>query len=368
MRSIICLTCLICVPAQVALGQTVEYDVRPTSSTQVTPGATVNYEVVISVSDDGTNDGLLFFSFDLLTDLGIEQSVAGIAWDPVISTFFDILGGPFPGEPNEDGIPGTDDDDDIIFWSGSQGFGGPGDEPFIAQPGPQVIVSGVLETDPGVEDTFTVTVANSFTQLVSDDDGDDLPDSLINDNEFTTTFGPGFQIQVLPDADQDGVPDIDDVCPGFDDNADADGDNTPDGCDGCANDAAKTSAGQCGCGVADTDTDGDGTADCVDGCATDAAKTAPGFCGCGTPDTNTDGDPAVDCLDDCPSDPNKISPGACGCGTADTDSDDDGLADCIDVDPVVDGACGACGALGMVLFPLALIGYAVLLFSKRRIL
>ena len=35
----------------------------------------------------------------------------------------------------------------------------------------------------------------------------------------------------LPDSDGDGVPDKDDVCPGFNDNTDTDGDFIPDGCD-----------------------------------------------------------------------------------------------------------------------------------------
>ncbi|MFD2519241.1 hypothetical protein ACFSTG_15130, partial [Salinimicrobium flavum] len=37
------------------------------------------------------------------------------------------------------------------------------------------------------------------------------------------------------DDDGDGVPNEDDICPGFDDNADADGDGIPDGCDECPN-------------------------------------------------------------------------------------------------------------------------------------
>src|SRR4029079_15931992 len=34
------------------------------------------------------------------------------------------------------------------------------------------------------------------------------------------------------------------------------------------------------------DTDGDTVADCTDGCPNDAAKTSPGVCGCGVADTN----------------------------------------------------------------------------------
>ena len=58
----------------------------------------------------------------------------------------------------------------------------------------------------------------------------------------------------------------------------------------CPNDAAKTSPGTCGCGVADIDTDNDGTLDCVDGCPNDPLKTSAGACGCGVADTDADGD------------------------------------------------------------------------------
>ena len=37
------------------------------------------------------------------------------------------------------------------------------------------------------------------------------------------------------DDDDDGVPNEDDICPGYDDNLDADGDGIPDGCDDCPN-------------------------------------------------------------------------------------------------------------------------------------
>lgn len=81
---------------------------------------------------------------------------------------------------------------------------------------------------------------------------------------------------------------------------DSDGDGVPDVSDGCPTDAAKTSAGQCGCGVADTDSDGDGTPNCKDGCPSDAAKTSAGKCGCGVADTDSDGDGVPNCKDNCP--------------------------------------------------------------------
>jgi hypothetical protein len=38
---------------------------------------------------------------------------------------------------------------------------------------------------------------------------------------------------VAPDSDNDGICDQNDICPGFDDNLDSDGDGIPDGCDNC---------------------------------------------------------------------------------------------------------------------------------------
>ena len=73
------------------------------------------------------------------------------------------------------------------------------------------------------------------------------------------------------------------------------------------------------------DTDGDGTYDCHDDCPDDPAKTAAGECGCGVADTDSDGDGTADCNDDCPDDPAKTVPGDCGCGVADTDGDGDGV-------------------------------------------
>jgi hypothetical protein len=81
--------------------------------------------------------------------------------------------------------------------------------------------------------------------------------------DVATTDGPGDDA-CTTDSDNDGVPDCIDVCPG---------------------DANKTTtAGQCGCYIAETDTDGDGTADCVDRCPKDRDHTQPGVCGCGAAD------------------------------------------------------------------------------------
>ena len=159
------------------------------------------------------------------------------------------------------------------------------------------------------------------------------------------------------DSDGDGTPDCSDQCPndavktaaglcgcGVAD-TDSDGDGTPDCSDQCPSDATKAAPGACGCGVADTDTDADGTPDCSDQCPNDATKTAAGLCGCGVADTDSDADGTPDCSDLCPSDATKATPGACGCGVADTDSDADGTPDCSDLCPsdATKAAPGACG-------------------------
>lgn len=151
---------------------------------------------------------------------------------------------------------------------------------------------------------------------------------------------PSGGISLFFDGDSDGVADQMDECPGDSSKStagqcgcgnaetDSDSDGTADCVDACDEDATKTSAGICGCGVADTDTDLDGTPDCNDECSTDSEKTEMGFCGCGVLETDTDSDGTPDCNDLCETDPNKTEEGLCGCGTPDTDSDQDGTPDC----------------------------------------
>jgi hypothetical protein len=106
---------------------------------------------------------------------------------------------------------------------------------------------------------------------------------------------------------------------------DSDGDGTANCNDGCPNNPAKTSPGQCGCEVADTDSDGDGTANCNDGCPNNPAKTSPGQCGCDAPDTDSDGDLRADCVDNCPNTSNQDQ----------ADVDNDGRGDACDNCPAI---------------------------------
>ena len=197
-----------------------------------------------------------------------------------------------------------------------------------------VSVSAAAATGPR---SLTITnpdgqVATSSSGILSISSNNDCNGNGIADNL-------DIQNGTSQDCDANGVPD---EC-----QADSDGDGRIDACDGCPNDPAKTSPGQCGCGVPDTDSDGDGTANCHDNCPNDPSKINPGICGCGVPDTDSDGDGTPNCNDGCPNDPAKTSPGQCGCGVPDTDSDGDGTANCHDNCPndpskINPGICG-CG-------------------------
>ncbi len=65
------------------------------------------------------------------------------------------------------------------------------------------------------------------------------------------------------DSDGDGVPDVFDVCPGFDDTADGDTDTHPDGCDNCVSVA----------NVLQANIDGDAAGDLCDACPADPTDT-----------------------------------------------------------------------------------------------
>ncbi len=119
---------------------------------------------------------------------------------------------------------------------------------------------------------------------VTVDDGDPCTLDECTDGVVTNTY---------LDADNDGVCDANDVCPGGDDNIDTDIDGIPDYCDDCPNDA-------------DNDIDEDDVCGDVDNCPTDANA--------GQEDNDNDG--AGDACDD--------------------DDDNDGILDDCDTAPFVD--------------------------------
>ncbi len=103
---------------------------------------------------------------------------------------------------------------------------------------------------------------------------------------------PGFDDNL--DADNDGIPDGCDACPGFDDTLDADTDGIPDGCDLCPSTIPGATVDADGCPPAipaDFDNDGDVDKDDVDAfeaCASGPAVLVAG--GCEDKDFDNDGD------------------------------------------------------------------------------
>ncbi|MGQ9652049.1 MAG: MopE-related protein [Phycisphaerae bacterium] len=104
------------------------------------------------------------------------------------------------------------------------------------------------------------------------------------------------------DTDADGVTDEKDQCAGtpagtqVDANGcpvgqDADGDGVADIADLCANTPAGQAVNADGCAQSQLDNDGDGTPNGQDGCPDDANKTSPGNCGCGQAETPDCGQP-----------------------------------------------------------------------------
>ena len=103
------------------------------------------------------------------------------------------------------------------------------------------------------------------------------------------------------DADDDGVPDERDICPGGDDKVDLDGDGVPDFCDPCPNDAETTPTAMV-CAATSTfarddtqNADGDALPDFCDVCPLD-------------PENDADGDGVCESGDNCPIVANENQP------------------------------------------------------------
>ncbi|MGA1867047.1 MAG: thrombospondin type 3 repeat-containing protein [bacterium] len=293
------------------------------------PGNELRIGSIVSAGGSVTNDALLFLraeqNGDMESCVVSARITKGAGWEYVLGNMLTVDGGPYLWQEGQD----------ILI----------------------IEIDGVDEGKPFMEVAFESGLVNIPTITLSiplnDSDGDGVADEIDNCLNVAN--------QGQEDTDGDGVGDACDSCPndpakteagicgcGIAD-TDSDSDGTADCLDNCPNDPAKTEAGICGCGVADTDSDSDGTADCLDNCPNDPAKTEAGICGCGVADTDSDSDGTADCLDNCPNDPAKTEPGVCGCGVADVDTDQDGIMDCEEVDGCPDdpaktepGICG-CG-------------------------
>ena len=170
----------------------------------------------------------------------------------------------------------------------------------VLPPNPNSSETVPIQWTPEADGTYVIGV------LVSAIAPDHDPD--YSNNEATRA------IIISDDSDGDGVPDSQDVCPGYDDNVDFDGDGVPDGCDNCD-------------GFPNEDQDSDGICDTSDNCATIANPLQE----------DGDSDGVGSACDNCPLDYNP--------GQEDL-NDGDGVGDACDicvgddnVDIDLDGVC-----------------------------
>ena len=164
----------------------------------------------------------------------------------------------------------------------------------------------------------------------------------------------------IADADNDGVCDADDQCPGGDDSVDIDEDGIPDACDNCTQAGESCDDGNactindvydaaCNCAGTIADTDNDGVCDADDQC--------PG----GDDSMDTDEDGVPDACDNCTQAGescddgnactiNDVYDAACNCAGTIADTDNDGVCDADDqcpggddsIDTDEDGVPDAC--------------------------
>jgi uncharacterized delta-60 repeat protein len=108
--------------------------------------------------------------------------------------------------------------------------------------------------DTTVADAGDATDTDAKDDAWDTDDASDTPDVEGDASDTQDQDGGDIQDDVdtgCADDDSDGVCNANDICVGFDDASDADGDGVPDGCDGCPEDTNKDEIGLCGCGFAD---------------------------------------------------------------------------------------------------------------------
>jgi hypothetical protein len=180
------------------------------------------------------------------------------------------------------------------------------------------------------------------------DDGDDCTENDVYDADCNCAGA-------LIDADDDGICDDLDECPGFDDLADADDDGVADGCDVCPNSNPDDSDNDGVCDDIDIciggddaeDADLDGVPDFCDECPNSATDDSDGdgvcddvdICLGGNDGEDADGDGVPDYCDACPNSNPDDSDGDGVCDDADIcpggddtqDEDGDGVADFCDL-------------------------------------
>ena len=206
-------------------------------------------------------------------------------------------------------------------------------------------VCDALDICPGGDDTMDAD-NDSIPDFCDDCDGSQSPATCDDGDICTVNDVLDFDCNcagTLADMDNDGVCDALDICPGGDDNMDADNDSIPDFCDDCSilpgtpcDDANVCTTddvydANCNCAGTLADTDNDGVCDALDIC--------PG----GDDTMDADNDSIPDFCDDC-----SILPGTpcddanvcttddvydanCNCAGTIADMDNDGVCDALDI-------------------------------------
>lgn len=168
--------------------------------------------------------------------------------------------------------------------------------------------------------------------------GTDIPnDGIDQDCSGSDATGSG-----TIDADNDGVADGQDACPGTPLGAavdargcatsqrDSDSDGVKDDADQCPGTANGAQVDTRGCAVNQRDNDGDGVTDDSDDCPFTPTGQIADSNGCAASQRDMDQDGVVDSIDQCPYTPANDSPNSVGCGRSQRDTDGDGVKDNVD--------------------------------------
>ena len=121
-----------------------------------------------------------------------------------------------------------------------------------------------------------------------------------------------FVLATTGDADQDGVPDVDDACLGT---------------------LPGSVVDEAGCAASQRDTDGDGVHDHLDACSDTPAGATVDDTGCAASQLDDDADTVANDQDACPDTPARAVVDAEGCAASQRDTDSDGVPDDIDLCP-----------------------------------
>ena len=199
-------------------------------------------------------------------------------------------------------------------------------------------------------DTFTFTAAPdagwSFTEWQSEGNFESANPVLTRGPLSTSVvLSESIRAVFVEDADGDGIPDLNDICPNTpageladasgcsDSQKDDDGDGVFNDADICPNTPFSESVNASGCSESQTDGDGDGVVNTDDACPNTPPGESVDASGCSDSQKDDDGDGVFNDADICPNTPFSESVDASGCSDSQKDGDLDGVTNDIDQCP-----------------------------------